>query len=278
MFRVSFFAGTLRLLLGSDSTNAEVPMNPMRRSIVFLLILATETCVHAGMPSPTWTVSKVGEMRFQSISFFLLGIVLSAFIVRWLWNSLRRDFPNLPFLSTRSSLGLVALWGAAFVLVLTMISGARELMTPGAWKQSGATYSLAENRPGQTSEETRNATEDQFVIRRRKLESLRFALWDFALNHGGRFPTFEERSVIDLQFWQSPDASRMEYRYVSAAHSPAVPQVLAMEPDIFGDVRLALLTSGEIVSLRSEAESLTTRSASEPSSEPATAEIPEEMR
>ncbi len=35
------------------------------------------------------------------------------------------------------------IWGLLFVLVLTMISGARELMTPGAWEKEGFTYVLA---------------------------------------------------------------------------------------------------------------------------------------
>ena len=42
----------------------------------------------------------------------------------------------------RRAIGLVALWGLLFLLVLTMISGARELMTPGAWKKEGFTYKL----------------------------------------------------------------------------------------------------------------------------------------
>ena len=36
----------------------------------------------------------------------------------------------------------VVLWGLLFMLVLTMISGARELLTPGAWEKKGATYQL----------------------------------------------------------------------------------------------------------------------------------------
>jgi hypothetical protein len=36
----------------------------------------------------------------------------------------------------------VTLWGLLFLLILTMISGARELMTPGAWEKHGSTYEL----------------------------------------------------------------------------------------------------------------------------------------
>ena len=43
------------------------------------------------------------------------------------------------------ALGVVFLWGLLFVLVLTMISGARELMTPGAWEKKGLTYRLTDD-------------------------------------------------------------------------------------------------------------------------------------
>lgn len=88
------------------------------------------------------TLSDLAEMRFQSISFFLLVLLVSAWGIKLLWNGLRRDFPRLPWLSYKRALALVTLWGFLFVLVLTMISGARELMTPGAWEKDGLTYKL----------------------------------------------------------------------------------------------------------------------------------------
>jgi hypothetical protein len=94
----------------------------------------------AGMP--TLTLSDLAEMRVQTISFFLLVLLLSTWAVQGLWNGLRRDFTRLPHLTYRRSLAITALWGLLFVLILTMISGARELMTPGAWERSGATYQL----------------------------------------------------------------------------------------------------------------------------------------
>jgi len=51
----------------------------------------------------------------------------------------------LPRLSFGRALAGVILWGLLFFIVLTMISGARELMTPGAWKKDGATYKLADD-------------------------------------------------------------------------------------------------------------------------------------
>ena len=77
-------------------------------------------------------------MRFQTISFFLLLFLLCSWVIKWIWNAARSDFPRLPHLSFRRAMGLVAVWGLLFLLVLTMISGARELMTPGAWKKEAS--------------------------------------------------------------------------------------------------------------------------------------------
>ncbi len=94
----------------------------------------------AGMPSVTLT--DIARMRIQSISFFLMVLLVSAWGVKALWNSLRKDFPRLPVMSYKRALAVMTLWGLIFVIVLTMISGARELLTPGAWKKDGLTYKL----------------------------------------------------------------------------------------------------------------------------------------
>jgi hypothetical protein len=65
------------------------------------------------------------------------------------WNGLRRDFAWLPYLSYFKACCVVVLWGLLFVVVLTMISGARELMTPGAWEKNGLTYKLREDTAAQ---------------------------------------------------------------------------------------------------------------------------------
>ena len=103
----------------------------------------------AGMPSPlpddlprVLRLHESAEARLTTISFFLAGLLLSSAAVWGLWNFARRDFPRWPRLSFGKALAVVVLWGLLFVIVLTMISGARELMTPGAWKKNGATYKL----------------------------------------------------------------------------------------------------------------------------------------
>lgn len=112
----------------------------------------------AGMPDTSLydiakvvTLSEHAEWRLQGISFFLMGVLLSALALKFLWNHLAKDFKFLPVMSYPKALGAVVLWGLLFILVLTMISGARELMTPGAWKKQGSTYTLSDTAPSDTA-------------------------------------------------------------------------------------------------------------------------------
>jgi hypothetical protein len=92
-------------------------------------------------------LNRLTEARLDTLSFFLLVFLISAWIVQRIWNGLSSDFPRLPRMSYPRSVGLLVLWSLLFVLVLTMISGARELMTPGAWEKNGVTYRLTDSRP-----------------------------------------------------------------------------------------------------------------------------------
>jgi hypothetical protein len=75
----------------------------------------------AGMPLP-FTLTEIARMRVEAISFFLLVLLISAALVRWLWNGLGGSFPRLPRLSYFKALSLVLLWGLLFTVVLAMIS------------------------------------------------------------------------------------------------------------------------------------------------------------
>jgi len=108
-----------------------------------LVLLASAAPAHAGMPS--YLLSDLAEARLSTISFFLMLFLLCACLVRLLWNHLAKDFPKLPRLTYRRAVSVVLLWGLLFLIVLTMISGARELMTPGAWEKQGAVYKLRES-------------------------------------------------------------------------------------------------------------------------------------
>ena len=105
------------------------------------------------------TFSDIARMRLSTISFFAVLFLLCSLAVRWIWNSLRKDFPRLPYLSFRRAVSLIALWGLLFLLVLTMISGARELLTPGAWKKDGLTYKLKDELEPAQAEASRRLPE-----------------------------------------------------------------------------------------------------------------------
>src|SRR5262245_55160408 len=160
------------------------------------LIVVDSPSARAGMPALLPVNPKKylepnewSRDRFDGISFFLVAFLASAFLVKLLWNYLRRDFPSLPRLGYGRALAGVFLWGLLFVIVLTMISGARELMTPGAWKKQGFTYKLAD--APDPSHDPSPAT-----LRRQHLEQLRQALRHFAATHQGHSPSAGARTQI----------------------------------------------------------------------------------
>jgi len=111
-------------------------LRPGRFILMLLLICVLARPALAGMLAPP-TLREVSRLRLQSLSFFLVVLLLSALFIKLLWNGLRKDFTRLPRLSYPKALGVIALWGLLFVLVLAMISGARELLTPAAHHRRG---------------------------------------------------------------------------------------------------------------------------------------------
>ncbi len=229
----------------------------MRRSRLCLSALLAFALAHApvqaGMPAPLPTepdnvfrkVLRLDEsavQRLQAISFFLLGILLSAAVVRWLWNAVQRDFPHWPRLSFGKALAGVLLWGLLFIVVLTMISGARELMTPGAWRKQGFTYKLAEERTPTDPESSR----------RPHLEKLRTALWHFAATHNGRFPSAGEVTAIPDELWQAPESGGRRYVYFRGLSAGYAPLPLVHEPELDSRHRLVLQANGDILSVKRE--------------------------
>jgi hypothetical protein len=209
---------------------------------MFLLFLSSPA--EAGMGAVTWsdvptylTLSSFTRARLEALSFFLVGVLTCAALVQGLWNYLGRDFARLPRLSYFKGLALVGLWGLLSVLVLTMISGARELMTPGAWEKKGLFYHLAqEEMPADTLN----------VERYQGLERLRAALWQYAAANDGRFPATREGGGIPQDVWQVPDPSAMPYVYVGGLTADRSAKPLAYEPAVFGSQRLLLSANGEI--------------------------------
>lgn len=205
-----------------------------------LLLVASPAPALAGMPAVF--LSDVARVRLSAVSFFCACFLVSAKGVQALWNALRADFPALPLLSYRRALQLLGLWGAAFVLVLTMISGARELMTPGAWTRQATTYKLTGS-----SQDRMSST--ALVARRARLERLRIELWRYAAQHAGAFPPHDLVDDIPAADWDAGDPSGARFIYAPGATPDhgAVPVV--WEPGVFGADRFALLSNGDITNL-----------------------------
>jgi hypothetical protein len=223
---------------------------------VALIVLTMVAPLSAGMPAPLptgWTAGETpswatsgqspgADARWQALSFFVACLLGLSWFVKRLWNALRRDLPALPRLGYGRALSFVLLWGLLFVIVLTMISGARELMTPGAWQKRGWTYQLAS-----TASATPPA--DNKAERRQALEQLRWALWQYAAAHHGQFPAQEDQG-IDPGLWEVPGWPGLEFLYVSGLTAAGQGQLLAFEPEVDGDSRWALLSNGMIGEMR----------------------------
>lgn len=189
----------------------------------------------AGMPS--YSLTDVARMRIQELSFFLLVLLLCSFGVKVIWNLFSRDFPKLPRLRYPQALALTALLGLVALLILSMISGARELLTPGAWRRQGSTHVLSET--------------GAMTKRQQAIESLRHALWKFSAAHEGKFPEFDFSPEVPETAWRAGDefGSRFIYERGLArqkSDETKAGTLLASEPENLPEPRFVLLASGEI--------------------------------
>lgn len=220
-----------------------------RTPIVCLAIAASllaPNVASAGMPSIS--LSDVASMRLESLSFFLLVFLLGARGIQALWNGLTTDFPRLPRLTYRKALGLTTLWGLLFIVVLAMVSGARELLTPGAWEKTGLTYKLATRKPVAAAEPSYTSE----AARRQKLEQLRLMLWTYAAGHNGKLPASDNDPAVAEEFWQTTDPSGVRYIFSGGKALHAGNEIVALEPQVFGDDPFALFTTGAIRRLSAE--------------------------
>jgi hypothetical protein len=201
-----------------------------------LALLAPATAL-AGMPS--FVLTEVTTFRLQALSFFALVFLAVVLAVKALWNRLQRDVPRLPRLGFKSAFALVFLWALCFQLVLSMIAGGRELMTPGAWERTGVTHQLKRATLPPDKELVLEA-------RRQRLEELREALWAYAAQHERQFPPDDFSPGVPEERWRVLGSSGLHFIYVSGhrADSPAAP--LAYEPGLFGRERWVLFTDGDI--------------------------------
>jgi len=197
---------------------------------IILISLVAINQSHAGMPS--FALRDIYRLRFQELSFFIFLLIVCAVLFQVMWNYATKGFDSLPSLNFRRSLCLATLFGLLMLLILTMISGIREVLTPGAWRKQGSTYRL--NDPAQQP------------ARKRSIEHLRLALFDYARTHEGRFPPHDFGREVPEKLWESPDQLGSHYVYSGGLTTNNTNSVLAFEPPNFGDQRFILLGSGEI--------------------------------
>ncbi len=122
------------------------------------------------------TLTDIAQARLEVISFFLFAYFVLAWVYQRLWNSLASDLSQMPRLSYRGAVSALAVCGLFVYVVLTMISGARELLTPGAWARVGVMYEIREPE--------RDPKPWLDSARRESLERVRTALWKYAEEHG----------------------------------------------------------------------------------------------
>ncbi|MDQ3333399.1 MAG: hypothetical protein M3552_22600, partial [Planctomycetota bacterium] len=191
------------------------------------------------------TVSRLTastESRLQAISFFTVVLLFAALFVKLLWNGVQNDFPQLPRMRFLTALKAVVLWGLACVVVLTMIAGARELMTPGAWVKKGATYKLsADERSG----------EKPSAIDRRlsRLGEIRSRLMNYHWDHDYKFPDSLDAIFADERDIEVPGYPGLRYVYVAGSNESGI---VVYEPEVDPEHRFALTEAGNILNMTTE--------------------------
>ena len=204
------------------------------RPVIFLILLAFARPASAGMT--VYDLTDVAKLRLEDISFFLFLLLLAALGIRLLWNIFAKDFPRLPRLSFFKALCLTGLLSLFMLLILIMIAGARELLTPGAWYRQGSHY-----RPNDA------ASRD---VRQQSIETLRAELMRYATAHGGHFPPHDYTAEIPAKVWDAPDSTGTRYLYIGGLSLNQSNAVLVCEPKNFGDERMVLFCDGKIQTLK----------------------------
>jgi hypothetical protein len=223
--------GSFPVLLGHFLFPISLEM-PCKRLLVPCLWLAIAGPAHAGMT--VITLTDIARARLDALSFFLVSYFLIAWGVKGLWNHLAKTFTALPRLDYRRALGLVLLTGLMFYVVLTMISGARELLTPGAWEKQGMGYRSREGGPA-------DLTKDQ---RRAALRDLQEAIWAYAQQHDGKAPPGPLVDGIEPKLWKFAGGGL--YCLMPGLRPGGGREVLVYEPSTAGGRRFVMLADGTI--------------------------------
>ena len=241
-------------------------IKPFVSGIALAILLLMTSIAEAGMPAVT--LSDFGANRLIGIStaLFVLIIVVATLLMVC-WNKLVEG-STWPKLSHPKAIGVAFLAGLFSFLVLVMIAGSRELLTPKAWQPNGILYKIAPQEP-QISPTVSAAIdaeklipiddtpEARLAVRREKLAQIRIALWHYADTHNGTFPASLARLNSHLnsqitnpnpQFHTLPVSGGLQYVYQPEG------EFLVAEPDLNEGPRLAINRQGVIVSLEVSVE------------------------
>lgn len=180
------------------------------------------------------TLTDIARARIDALSFFIFLYLVISWVVKLIWNQLAKSFVSLPRLKYLQSLGVVFMTGLMFYVVLTMISGARELLTPGAWEKQGAGYRLREDGPAPLGKEER----------RQALREIQEAIWDYAKAHGGNAPASPLVEGIDRALWNFEGGGL--YCLMPGVRPAVGREILVYEPSAAGGRRFVLLADGSI--------------------------------
>lgn len=206
---------------------------------VLLMLGLGVTPAFGGMT--TLRLTDMAAARLDVISFFLMLYLGLTLVFKWIWNGLSKDFAWMPVLTYLRALGVMVVCGMFLYVVLTMIAGARELMTPGAWRKTGVAYYPIE------PEKQPKAWLDS--ARQQGLERLRAGLFEYAKSHNGEFPPHTEAPDFPGELWHGIDPDRTRYGYYPGHRAEKGKFIVAFEPYVYGPRRYVLLSSGEIISL-----------------------------
>ncbi len=201
------------------------------------LLIAALWLVAVGQASAGMTVvtlTDIARSRIDALSFFLFAYLMISWGVKGIWNQLAKSFVALPRLKYLQALGVVFMTGLMFYVVLTMISGARELLTPGVWEKQGTGYRLRENDPT-------SLTKDQ---RRQALRTLYEAIWEYARTHEGNPPASPLVAGMDPALWTFEGGGF--YCLMPDVRPGGGRKILVYEPSAAGGRRFVLLADGSI--------------------------------
>jgi hypothetical protein len=208
--------------------------NPRHAAAVFIPLLWLAGMGQASAGMTVITLTDIARARLDALSFFLVAYLVISWLVKLLWNYLGKSFTILPKLNYRRALGLVFLSGMMFYVVLTMISGARELLTPGAWEKQGVGYRTREGGVAYLSKEDRRGA----------LRELQAAIWAYAREHEGKPPPGPLVEGLTPELWRFRGGGL--YCLMPEVRPGGGREVLVYEPSTAGGRRFVLLADGNI--------------------------------